>query len=266
MRRSGGCSTRRSTPSPVLECSAPTPRSCSRPAMSRRRRPPPKSSRRSPPSSHHRSSGRRRRTPPVRSSSREGRAKDALLASRKALKQWTELEAPHEAARTRALIADACAAVGDTEGAELARSAARSTFEALGAAPDLARLGPGDAPGRPDGLTSREVEVLRVLAEGKDEPGHRREAVHQREDGGESREPHLHQARCVVTRRGHGLRVRPRPCLVSARGTGTAQVVSHSKGRGEPLDGSLEAGLENCCGDIAAAALEHSPQRVERPA
>ncbi len=97
----------------------------------------------------------------------QGRAKDALLASRKALKQWTELEAPHEAALTRALIAEGCAAVGDTEGAELARSAARSAFELLGATPDLARLGPGDEPGRPDGLTSREVEVLRVLAQGK---------------------------------------------------------------------------------------------------
>jgi DNA-binding NarL/FixJ family response regulator len=96
----------------------------------------------------------------------EGHAKDALLASRQALKKWTELEARHEAALTRALIADACVAVGDTEGAELARSAARAAFEALGAAPDLARLG-ADEPGRPDGLTSRELEVLRVLAEGK---------------------------------------------------------------------------------------------------
>jgi DNA-binding CsgD family transcriptional regulator len=97
----------------------------------------------------------------------QGRAKDALLASRKALRQWTELEAPHEVALTRALIAEGCAAVGDSEGAELARSAARSAFEMLGATPDLARLGPGDASDRPDGLTSREVEVLRVLAQGK---------------------------------------------------------------------------------------------------
>ncbi len=97
----------------------------------------------------------------------EGRARDALQACRQALQQWTELEARHEAALTRVLIADACAAVGDTEGAELARSAARSTFERLGAAPDLARLDGGDEPGRPDGLTSRELEVLRVLAEGK---------------------------------------------------------------------------------------------------
>ncbi len=97
----------------------------------------------------------------------EGRAKDALRASRQALRQWTELDARYEAALTRVLIAEACTAVGDTEGADLATSAARATFEALGAAPDLARLDGGAEPRRPDGLTSRELEVLRVLAQGK---------------------------------------------------------------------------------------------------
>lgn len=97
----------------------------------------------------------------------EGDAKGALHALREALKQWTELEAPHESALTRALIAAACAAVGDTDGAELAMRAARSTFGRLGAAPDLERLGKRAAPDRPGGLTPREVEVLRVLAQGK---------------------------------------------------------------------------------------------------
>jgi DNA-binding CsgD family transcriptional regulator len=97
----------------------------------------------------------------------EGRARDALVAARRALQQWDELGARHEAALTRVLVAEACAALGDTEGADLARSAARSTFEALGAAPDLARLDGGDRPHLPDGLTSRELEVLRILAEGK---------------------------------------------------------------------------------------------------
>jgi DNA-binding CsgD family transcriptional regulator len=97
----------------------------------------------------------------------EGRATDALRASRQALRRWTELDAQYEAALTRVLIAEGCAAVGDTEGAGLATSAARATFDALGAAPDLARLDGGGEPGRPDGLTSRELEVLRVLAQGK---------------------------------------------------------------------------------------------------
>jgi DNA-binding NarL/FixJ family response regulator len=97
----------------------------------------------------------------------EGRATDALRASRQALRKWTELDAPYEAALTRVLIAEACVAVGDTEGSELATSAARATFEALGAAPDLARIEGEAEVSRPDGLTSRELEVLRVLAQGK---------------------------------------------------------------------------------------------------
>jgi DNA-binding CsgD family transcriptional regulator/tetratricopeptide (TPR) repeat protein len=97
----------------------------------------------------------------------EGRHKEALQASRRALQQWTELEAPHEAALTRVVTAEACAAVGDAEGAELAKSAARFAFEHLGAVPDLAQLDADDLPDRPDGLTSRELEVLRVLAQGK---------------------------------------------------------------------------------------------------
>ena len=97
----------------------------------------------------------------------EGRARDALLAARRALQQWDELGARHEAALTRLLVAESCAALGDTEGADLARSAARSAFQALGAAPDLARLDGADRPRLPDGLTSRELEVLRILAEGK---------------------------------------------------------------------------------------------------
>jgi DNA-binding NarL/FixJ family response regulator len=96
-----------------------------------------------------------------------GRARDALPASRQALRQWTELDARYEAALTRVLIADVCAAVGDTEGAELARSAARTALVALGAAPDVARLDGVCEPGRPEGLTARELEVLRVLAQGK---------------------------------------------------------------------------------------------------
>lgn len=97
----------------------------------------------------------------------EGRPRDALRALQEALKQWSVLQATYEAALTRALIAEACTAVGDTDGAELARSAARSTFAELGAVPDLSRLSPAAAAEDPVGLTPREIEVLRVLAEGK---------------------------------------------------------------------------------------------------
>lgn len=80
-----------------------------------------------------------------------------------------QLEAPYEAARTRVLIARACRALGDDDGAELELDAARSAFAELGAVPDvtvvdsLTRLG---APPRPGGLTAREVEVLALVAKG----------------------------------------------------------------------------------------------------
>lgn len=97
----------------------------------------------------------------------DGDARRALGPLRRALQQWSELETPYEAAQTRALVADACAEVGDTDGADLARSAARSALDGLGAGGDAARAARGGAAPAPGGLTGREVEVLRLLAAGK---------------------------------------------------------------------------------------------------
>jgi DNA-binding NarL/FixJ family response regulator len=68
------------------------------------------------------------------------------------------------------LLADACARLGDSEGSELELSAARSTFERLGAATELARLreAASDTSRSDDhGLTRRELEVLGWLATGR---------------------------------------------------------------------------------------------------
>ena len=99
-----------------------------------------------------------------------GDAWAALVALRQALAIYEELEMPYEVARTRALVALACRAVGDEETAVLELEAARAAFDGLGAAPDLARLdalmpragGPQEA----SGLTARELEVLRLIASG----------------------------------------------------------------------------------------------------
>jgi DNA-binding CsgD family transcriptional regulator len=89
----------------------------------------------------------------------------ALTLLRRAHAIWLELDAPYEIARTRELIARACAALGDDDATALELDAARELFEKLGAAPDLARL---SAPGRaPSGLSERELEVLRLVAAGK---------------------------------------------------------------------------------------------------
>jgi len=91
---------------------------------------------------------------------------------------WQQIGAPYLAARLRVLLARACAALGDVEGARLELDGAREVFERLGARPDLAMI---EALGaslddnrkvvtldeRHHGLTDRELQVLRLIASGK---------------------------------------------------------------------------------------------------
>jgi DNA-binding NarL/FixJ family response regulator len=89
---------------------------------------------------------------------------------RRATSLWDALEAPYEAARTRAVIGLACRALGDEESAVLELDGSRAQFEALGAAPDAARVAAlAHAKSRTpsSSLTSREVEVLRLIGTGK---------------------------------------------------------------------------------------------------
>jgi DNA-binding CsgD family transcriptional regulator len=100
----------------------------------------------------------------------EGDARAALGLLRSAWSVWRELEAPYDGARARALIGQACRALGDNDTAEMELDAARWIFQELGAAPDLAsvqefsRRRPAAVPG---GLSLREVQVLRLVAAGK---------------------------------------------------------------------------------------------------
>ena len=91
-------------------------------------------------------------------------ARLALHELRQAEGIWRELDMPYEAARTRAAIGTACRQVGDIDTAELELSAAADVFTRLGAASDLAGL--HDELNPPDGLTARELEVIRLLATG----------------------------------------------------------------------------------------------------
>ncbi len=93
-----------------------------------------------------------------------GDAPGALACLRPAAEIWRSLAMPYDVARVRVRIGDACRALGDDASADLEHDAARETFARLGAAPDLERLG-GHATGA-DGLTTREIEVLRLVAAG----------------------------------------------------------------------------------------------------
>jgi DNA-binding NarL/FixJ family response regulator len=93
----------------------------------------------------------------------------AIGPLRSAFATWQRVGAPYIAARIRVLVADALERLGDADGAELERDAARAVFRELEASPDLARLeAPASrrAPGNLFGLTAREIEVLRLVSSG----------------------------------------------------------------------------------------------------
>lgn len=98
----------------------------------------------------------------------EGDPRGALAVLRRACAGWRELGMPHDVARARVTIALACRALDDHDAAGLELEAARATFEALGAGPDLVHvmLLEGTPP-QPAVLTERECEVLRLVASGK---------------------------------------------------------------------------------------------------
>jgi ATP/maltotriose-dependent transcriptional regulator MalT len=97
-----------------------------------------------------------------------GDAAGSLPYLRKAVQLWTTLECPYETARAQVLVGRACAALGDTNSSTKQLDAARQVFEKLGTVPARDEVARISSPKRaPDGLTAREVEVLRLVAAGK---------------------------------------------------------------------------------------------------
>jgi DNA-binding CsgD family transcriptional regulator/tetratricopeptide (TPR) repeat protein len=99
-----------------------------------------------------------------------GNPREALVPLRLAWKEWQTLQIPHAAARTRETLGLASRALGDRAGGRMELEAARAAYESLGARPDITRID-GLLAHRidagPNGLTSREVQVLRLIAAGK---------------------------------------------------------------------------------------------------
>lgn len=91
----------------------------------------------------------------------------ALTTLRRSLAAWLELDSPYEAARTRMLLARACAALGDEDTAAIETDTARAEFARLGARAELDRLEARPDAAAPGGLTPRETEILSLVASGK---------------------------------------------------------------------------------------------------
>lgn len=101
----------------------------------------------------------------------DGEAVSALPELRAAWRHWYDLGARYEAARTRLELARACLAAGDEDSARIEIEAAAVGLAELDAGPLLAEAEALlDQGRRPDGLTAREVEVLRLVAVGKSNP------------------------------------------------------------------------------------------------
>ncbi len=92
----------------------------------------------------------------------------AVLLLRPAVMRLAELDVPHEAARLRLALADLADAAGDRLTAELERSSAQATLERLGADPTAGVVGARtvDAEGPTSPLSARELDVLRLVADG----------------------------------------------------------------------------------------------------
>ncbi len=87
-----------------------------------------------------------------------GQTVEALGMLRMAFNEWTQLDVPFEAARTRMLLARCYTEYGDTDAAAREEASARACFD---------RLGVLASQTAPAGLTAREIEVIRSLASGK---------------------------------------------------------------------------------------------------
>ena len=103
----------------------------------------------------------------------DGHARRALAPLRDAATIWRDLDAPYEAARVAVLVGRACRALGDDEGARMEWEASARLFQQCGATPALEEVDrllrdkPSARQPEAGGLTSREVEVLRLIARGK---------------------------------------------------------------------------------------------------
>jgi DNA-binding CsgD family transcriptional regulator len=99
-----------------------------------------------------------------------GQLSQALDAARTASHLWSGMAAPYESARARVVLAHVLRAIGDEESARAELSMARRALVELGAIPDVRDIDQLEERKLPGGLSERELEVLRLVAEGRNNP------------------------------------------------------------------------------------------------
>ena len=99
-----------------------------------------------------------------------GELAEALEAARTASGLWSRIEAPYESARARVVLGRVLRAIGDEDSARTELGTARRALVALGAGPAVRELDQLQEPRLPGGLSERELEVLRLVAEGRSNP------------------------------------------------------------------------------------------------
>jgi ATP/maltotriose-dependent transcriptional regulator MalT len=106
-----------------------------------------------------------------------GNVEEALGQARESSRLWSDIGSPYEAARARVLVARALRELGDQDSAAGEFAVARRALAELGAAPAADQVDRLLGRQRPGGLTEREVEVLRLVAEGRSNHDIARELV-----------------------------------------------------------------------------------------
>jgi DNA-binding CsgD family transcriptional regulator len=99
-----------------------------------------------------------------------GETEDAMSSARESCRLWSDVGSPYETARARVLVARALRELGDLDSATTEFAVARRAFAEVGAAPAAHEVDRLLGRARPGGLTEREVEVLRLVAEGRSNP------------------------------------------------------------------------------------------------